>query len=105
MHNAWVRAVSGRLESRYQYSVGIVYNNFPWPMNPTEKQKQAIEDAAQEVLDARKNYPDSSLADLYDPILMPADLLKAHKKLDKAVDAAYGKKGFENEAERVAFFV
>ncbi len=103
MHNAWNRAVSGRLKSDYQYSVGIVYNNFPWPMNPTEKQKQAIEDAAQEVLDARKNYPDSSLADLYDPILMPADLLKAHKKLDKAVDAAYGKKGFENEAERVAF--
>ena len=103
MHGAWLRVVSGRLESRYQYSVSIVYNNFPWPMNPTEKQKQAIEDAAQEILDVRKNYPDSSLADLYDPILMPADLLKAHKKLDKAVDAAYGKKGFDNEAERVAF--
>lgn len=103
MHFSFMKTVSGRLKSDYQYSVGIVYNNFPWPMNPTEKQKQAIEDAAQEVLDARKNYPDSSLADLYDPILMPADLLKAHKKLDKAVDAAYGKKGFENEAERVAF--
>ena len=103
MHNAWIRVVSGRLKSDYQYSVSIVYNNFPWPMNPTEKQKQAIEDAAQEILDVRKNYPDSSLADLYDPILMPADLLKAHKKLDKAVDAAYGKKGFDNEAERVAF--
>lgn len=103
MHNSWIRAICGRLKSDYRYSASIVYNNFPWPMNPTEKQKQAIEDAAQEVLDARKNYPDSSLADLYDPILMPVDLLKAHKKLDKAVDAAYGKKGFENEAERVAF--
>ncbi len=103
MHNSWSRVVSGRLKSDYQYSASITYNNFPWPMNPTEKQKQAIEDAAQEILDVRKNYPDSSLADLYDPILMPADLLKAHKKLDKAVDAAYGKKGFDNEAERVAF--
>lgn len=103
MHNAWMRVVAGRLESRYRYSVGIVYNNFPWPENPTDKQKQAIETAAQEVLDARAQFPDSSLADLYDPLTMPPALLKAHQKLDKAVDSAYGKTRFNTEAERVAF--
>lgn len=103
MHNSWMRAVCGRLESRYRYSVGIVYNNFPWPLEPTEKQKNAIEDAAQSVLDARAKYPDNSLADLYDPLLMPSELLKAHQALDKAVDAAYSRKKFTSEAERVAF--
>jgi len=103
MHNAWMRVVAGRLESRYRYSVGIVYNNFPWPENPTDKQKQAIETAAQEVLDARAQFPDSSLADLYDPLTMPPALLKAHQKLDRAVDSAYGKTRFNTEAERVAF--
>ena len=103
MHNAWMRVVSGRLESRYRYSAGIVYNNFPWPENPSAKHKQAIEDAAQAVLDARAQFPDSTLADLYDPLTMPPTLLKAHQALDKAVDAAYGKANFKSEAERVAF--
>ena len=103
MHMAWVRTVTGRLKSDYQYSVKIVYNNFPFPQHPSEKQKSAIETAAQAVLDARAKYPESSLADLYDPLLMPADLLKAHKALDKAVDAAYTTQKFNNEAERVAF--
>ena len=103
MHNSWMRAVCGRLESRYRYSAGIVYNNFPWPENPTEKQKQAIETAAQAVLDARLLFPESSLADLYDPLTMPPVLLKAHQTLDRAVDAAYGKTNFKTEAERVAF--
>jgi type I restriction-modification system DNA methylase subunit len=103
MHMSWMRAVAGRLESRYQYSIKIVYNNFPWPENPTEKQKQAIESAAQGVLDARADFPGSSLADLYDPLTMPPVLLKAHQRLDKAVDAAYGKTNFKTEAERVAF--
>lgn len=103
MHNAWVRAVCGRLESRYRYSASIVYNNFPWPENPTNKQKQAIETAAQGILDARAQFPDATLADLYDPLTMPPALLKAHQALDKAVDAAYGKSGFKTEAERVAF--
>lgn len=103
MHNAWMRVVSGRLESRYRYSAGIVYNNFPWPENPSEKQKAAIEAAAQGVLDARAQFPDSTLADLYDPLTMPPVLLKAHQALDKAVDAAYGKTNFKSEAERVAF--
>lgn len=103
MHMAWMRSVGGRLESRFRYSAGIVYNNFPWPENPSERQKQAIETAAQGVLDARLQFPDSSLADLYDPLTMPPVLLKAHQTLDKAVDAAYGKTTFKTEAERVAF--
>ena len=103
MHMSWMRRVCGRLESRYQYSALIVYNNFPWPESLTGKQQQAVEAAAQSVLNARGEFPDSSLADLYDPISMPQSLLKAHQKLDAAVDAAYGKKGFKSDAERVAF--
>jgi len=101
-HNAWIRAVCGRLESRYRYSASIVYNNFSWP-SPDEKQTQSIEAAAQAVLDARAAHPSSSLADLYDPLTMPANLLKAHQALDKAVDAAYGYKGANTDAARVAF--
>ncbi|MEQ1815670.1 MAG: type IIL restriction-modification enzyme MmeI [Nitrosomonas sp.] len=102
MHNAWMRAVCGRLESRYSYSNTIVYNNFPWP-EPTESQRKTIEIAAQTVLDARAKFPDSTLADLYDPLAMPPELVRAHQALDRAVDAAYGKKNFASEAERVAF--
>ncbi len=103
MHMAWVRAVCGRLKSDYRYSGGIVYNNFPWPVDATDRQKRAIEEAAQKVLDAREQFPDSSLADLYDPLTMPPVLVKAHQALDKAVDAAYGKRTFASDAERVAF--
>ena len=102
MHNAWMRTVAGRLKSDYRYSAKQVYNNFPWPKNPTDKQKQAIETAAQAVLDARAKFPDSSLADLYDPLTMPPVLLKAHQALDKAVDGAYGRT-FTSETQRVAF--
>jgi hypothetical protein len=103
MHNAWMRTVCGRLKNDYRYSAGIVYNNFLWPENPTEKQKQAIEAAAQAVLDVRAQFPESTLADLYDPLTMPPALLKAHQQLDRAVDAAYGKTNFQTEAQRVAF--
>ena len=89
MHNAWMRVVCGRLESRYRYSNTIVYNNFPWPKTPTEKQTADIETKAQAILDARAQFPDSTLADLYDPLTMPPTLLKAHNALDKAVDRAY----------------
>jgi hypothetical protein len=99
MHMAWVRYVCGRLEMRYRYSNTIVYNNFPFP-NPTEKQKTEIEKAAQSVLDARSQYPNSSLADLYNPLTMPKELLKAHLKLDKAVESTYAKT-FETDAERI----
>ena len=102
MHMAWMRTVGGRLESRYQYSATMVYNTFPWP-KATDKQHEAIERATQSVLDVRDQYPDSTPAELYDPLSMPPELVKAHQKLDKAVDAAYGKTGFNNEAERVAF--
>lgn len=102
MHNAWMRAVAGRLESRYRYSAGIVYNNFPWP-DPTDRQRAAIEEAAQGVLDARALYPQSTLADLYDPLTMPAELVRAHHALDRVVDAAYGVRSFDGEAKRVAF--
>ncbi len=100
-HMAWMRYVCGRLEMRYQYSASLVYNNFPWP-NPTDKQREDIESAAQAVLDARAKFPDCSLADLYDPDTMPPELAKAHAKLDRLVEKAYGK-SFETDAERVAY--
>ncbi|MBE6948483.1 MAG: class I SAM-dependent DNA methyltransferase [Ruminococcaceae bacterium] len=89
VHMAWMRAVCGRLETRYSYSINIVYNNFPWP-NPTEAQKAKIEQTAQAILDARAKYPDCSLADLYDELTMPPELRKAHQQNDKAVMQAYG---------------
>ena len=89
VHMAWMRAVAGRLKSDYSYSNTIVYNNFPWP-SPTDDQKHRIEQTAQGILDARALYPDSSLADLYDPLTMPSELRKAHQLNDKAVMQAYG---------------
>ncbi len=103
MHMAWARAVCGRLKSDYRYSAGIVYNNFPWPQHPTDKQKQGIEAAAQAVLDARAQYPESSLADLYAPLTMPPELVRAHRKLDAAVDAAYVRRKFSGDRDRLAF--
>jgi hypothetical protein len=122
MHMAWVKYVCGRIKSDYRYTSQIVYNNFPWPdlpphlepnkpPTPAHKAQIAIETAAQAVLDARAKFPGSSLADLYDPLTMPPLLLKAHQKLDAAVDAAYalgtgghsGKKTWKTDAERVAF--
>jgi hypothetical protein len=100
MHMAWMRYVCGRLEMRYQYSASLVYNNFPWP-TPTAKQKEKIEREAQAVLDARTLFTTSSLAVLYNASTMPPALMKAHQKLDKAVEAAYGKT-FTNDADRVA---
>lgn len=89
IHNAWQRVIGGRLKSDYRYSRDIVYNTFPWP-NPTEEQKLKIEQTAQGILDARALYPDSSLADLYDPLTMPQELQKAHMENDRAVMQAYG---------------
>ena len=89
VHMSWMRVVCGRLKSDYRYSKEIVYNTFPWP-TPTSEQQARIEKTAQAILDARSLYPDSSLADLYDPVLMPPELLKAHRENDKAVMQAYG---------------
>lgn len=89
VHMAWTRSVCGRLKSDYDYSIKVVYNNFPWP-TPTEAQKAKIEQTAQAILDARALYPDSSLADLYDEVTMPSELRKAHQQNDRAVMDAYG---------------
>mgnify|MGYP005753325951 FL=1 len=102
VHNAWMRTVCGRLKSDYRYAKDIVYNNFPWP-SPTAEQKAKIEQTAQEILNARALYPDSSLADLYDELTMPVELRRAHQHNDKAVMQAYGFWGKLNtESECVA---
>lgn len=103
MHMCWMRYTCGRLKSDYSYSNTIVYNNFPFPLHPTETQKKKVEAAAQAVLDARAKYPGSSLADLYDPITMPPDLVKAHQVLDKAVDQCYRSQPFTSELSRIEF--
>ncbi|MEJ7808006.1 MAG: DNA methyltransferase, partial [Telluria sp.] len=107
MHMAWMRAVAGRMKSDYQYSSGIVYNNFPWPQVLDEAQRAAIDTAAQNVLDARAAHAGSTLAQLYDPDTMPPNLVKAHQVLDRAVDTAYradgGARSYAGDAERVAF--
>ena len=101
MHMAWMRYVCGRIKSDYRYSNTIVYNNFPWP-SPTEKQKQIIMEKAQGVLEARKKFPELSLADLYNTTSMLPELVKAHQKLDKAVEITYGRT-FTDDSQRVAF--
>ena len=108
VHMAWMRTVSGRLKSDYRYSAKIVYNNFPWPTT-TEEQKAKIENTGQAILDARKLYPNSSFADLYDELSMPSELRKAHQANDKAVMEAYGmiklvngKKTWLTESETVS---
>jgi hypothetical protein len=103
MHMAWIKHICGRLKSDYRYSKDIVYNNFPWPDNPNDKQVKSIEVASQKVLDSRNQFPESSLADLYDPLTMPPTLVKAHNELDKAVDMAYRPQAFTSEANRMVF--
>lgn len=112
MHMAWVRNTCGRIKSDFRYSKEIVYNNFPWPDTPSDASRAAIEAAAQAVLDARAQFPNASLADLYDPRTMPPPLVQAHQALDRAVDAAYvagelaaGRKkpSLRTDAERAAF--
>ena len=102
MHMAWMRGVSGRLESRYRYSVDVVYNTFVWP-EPTAVQKEDIETAAQKVLDERAKYPNTPYKDLYGEF-MPESLRKAHTELDKAVEKAYGRT-FANEDEIYTFLL
>ena len=103
MHMSWVKYTCGRLESRFRYSKDIVYNNYPFPKDVNEKQKSAVEEKAQNVLDIRASFNDCSLADLYDPLSMPPNLKKAHQELDKAVDNCYDTKLFRNNKERIEF--
>ncbi len=105
MHMAWVRQVCGRLKSDYRYSNRLVYNNYPWPENPTAKQRAAVEVAAQAVLDVRAEYLAKALtlADLYDPLSMPLRLVKAHASLDRAVDLCYRPQAFASERQRVEY--
>lgn len=103
MHMCWMRTTSGRLKSDYSYSNQLTYNNFPWPDQVTDSQIAKIADAAQAVLDARDQYPNSSLSDLYNPSTMPPPLVKAHESLDKAVDQAYRPQPFTSEAKRMEF--
>ncbi len=108
MHMTWVRYTCGRLKSDYRYSKDVVYNNYPWPGcseggEIKEEQKKKIEAAAQAVLDVREQFPNSSLADLYDPNTMPPALSQAHTNLDREVDKLYGYKDTGNEADRIAF--
>jgi hypothetical protein len=103
MHMAWMRQTAGRLESRYQYSGSMVYNTYPWAAAVTDKQRAAVEAAAQAVLNARAQYPTSTLADLYDPLTMPAPLLKAHQQLDRAVDRCYRPEPFPSDRHRVEY--
>lgn len=103
MHMAWTKQICGRLESRYQYSGSMVYNNFPWPQQESEKHHKAVEDKAQAVLEARALFPEATLADLYDPLTMPSPLVKAHDALDRAVDRCYRERPFENDHQRVEF--
>ena len=99
MHMAWMRTITGRMKSDYMYSVGVVYNTFPLPDERADLHK--LNPLAQTVLDARAAHPDATLADLYDPDLMPPDLRKAHQALDRAVDRLYRPKRFASERERV----
>jgi hypothetical protein len=100
MHMAWLRQIGGRLKSDYRYSVGIVYNAFPWP-DATAPQRARVRALAQDVLDARADFPKATLADLYDADAMPPKLRKTHRALDAAVDKLYRGTAFAGERERV----
>jgi hypothetical protein len=103
MHMAWVKYVCGRMKSDYRYSNDLVYNNFPWPGNATERNIKAIEEASQIVLNTREEYKNSTLADLYNPIIMPPMLVKAHQQLDKVVDLSYRPQAFTSETNRIEY--
>ena len=100
IHMDWLRTVGGRLESRFRYSAGLVYNTFPWP-DATEKLRTNIEKLTEEIMLIREDYPDRTLAQLYDPDLMPAPLLAAHQALDAAVEKLYRAKPFKDASERL----
>jgi hypothetical protein len=103
MHMAWINAICGRLKSDVRYSISVVYNNFPWPMVPSEKQQAAVSAASQQILATREEFADTALATLYDPVTMPPALSNAHRALDRAVDRCYRPQPFVDEAARLTF--
>ncbi len=103
MHDVWTRQTCGRLGNGLRYSIQIVYNNFPFPKEISEKQKEKVEQAAQKILDIRKTFSENSLADLYDSLSMPTKLMKAHQELDKQVDLSYRSQPFNDENSRIEF--
>jgi hypothetical protein len=103
IHNIWIQYTCGRIKSDFRYSNELVYNNFPWPKDPSEKNKKTVERKAKKVLDIRKEFPNSSLADLYDPLTMPPKLVKAHQELDKAADLCYRPQPFPTEISRIEY--
>jgi len=103
MHIIWTKQVCGRIKGDFRYSNNIVYNNFIWPENPTEKQKARVEEAAKAVLAIRARFSESTLADLYDPDLMPKALRDVHQDLDRAVDLCYRSTPFKTELERLTY--
>jgi len=103
VHMIWVKYTCGRIKSDYRYSNEIVYNNYPFPKEPNEKNKKKVEEKAQKILDVRAEFPESSLADLYDPLTMPPKLVKAHQELDKAVDLCYRPQAFTSENARIEY--
>ena len=105
MHMAWIRTVAGRLEGRFRYSNQIVYNNFPWPLNANDAQRQRVRDAMADVINARTSHPGSTLSDLYDPRTMPDGLANAHRALDRAVDRCYRQAPFDAEFERFQYLI
>ncbi|MBL8643690.1 MAG: class I SAM-dependent DNA methyltransferase, partial [Rhodospirillaceae bacterium] len=100
MHMAWLRHIGGRLKSDYRYSIGLVYNTFPMP-TASDAQKARVRELAQTVLDVRTGHPGNTLADLYDPDVMPRDLRRAHQALDGAVDRLYRSANFPSDRDRV----
>jgi hypothetical protein len=103
MHMTWVKYVCGRIKSDFRYSNTLVYNNFPWPESLPKQKIKGVEKLAEQVLKVRERYPESSLADLYDPLTMPADLVRAHQDLDKFVDTCYRPQPFDTEMQRIEF--
>jgi hypothetical protein len=103
MHNAWLRAVAGRMKSDYQYSSGIVYNNFVWPRAVSARRRAGVVEASKAVLATRERHGEATLAVLYDPLSMPADLLAAHQRLDRAVERCYREQPFPTDHERAEF--
>jgi hypothetical protein len=103
MHMSWVKSVCGRLESRYRYSIELVYNNYLWPEKPTDKQIKEVEVASKAVLNTRNEFSNSTLADLYDPLSMPPKLVRAHADLDRVVDRCYRSQPFTSDRQRVEY--